>query len=138
MSIKYPKVNRAISTPPMILTRKLPVKVERATPGYYNNLGRWIEGSRETIVIEANVQPARGYELMVVPEADRTEDWIKIYSVDKIRTSYEGVDGASADIIIWDNKRFVAKIQQTYEMGVLNHTKTLAVRLPVINGNADA
>lgn len=139
MTLKYPKVERGASTPPFQLTKKITIQIERAgTEGHYDDNGRWVEAARVLVPMEANVQPAKGHDLWVMPESDRSEDWIKVYTSEPLNTLYEGVGGVEADIILWNNKRYQAKTTQTYQMGILNHTKTLAVRLPVINGGADA
>lgn len=139
MSIKYPKVEKGWGvSPPFQLTKKVKIVVERAAPGYLDDKGRWHEGSRSDISLDANVQPAKGWDLMIFPESDRSEDWIKIYTAETLYTMYEGDGGIEADIIIWNGKRYQAKNCKTYTMGVLNHTRTLAVRLPVINGGVDA
>ena len=139
MSLKYPKVNRGTSVPPFQLTKSVMIDVERAgTQGYYDENGRWVEATRVVVSMGANVQPAKGWDLLKFPEADRSEDWIKVYTRDNVNTLYEGDGGVEADIVIWNSKRYQVKNAMTYQMGILNHTKALAVRLPVINGGADA
>lgn len=139
MSLKYPKVQRGVSTPPFQLTRKTLIDVERAgTGGYHDENGRWVPAPRVVLSVEANVQPAKGYDLLIVPEADRSEEWIKVYTAETLYTLYEGAGGFEADVVIWNNKRYQVKTTHTYQMGVLDHTKALAVRLPVINGGVDA
>lgn len=138
MAIKYPKVDRGRSVPHFQLTKTIPIVVERAVPGHFDEHGRYIDGLRESIDMKANVQPANGWDLRIFPESDRTEEWIKLYSVETTFTLYEGTDQRPADYIIYDNRRFIVKNVKPYKMGVLDHTKALAVRLPVINGGADA
>lgn len=136
MTIKYPKVERNRSVPPMNLTKKIQLTVERHLPGAYNDKGRWVEGIRQSLVIDANVQPAKGYDLLVLPESDRTESWIKIYSVEPLFTLNESAQ-TDGDIVMWDEVRYQVKRTQTYKMGVLDHTKAFAVRLPYINGGVN-
>ena len=49
------------------------VTLTRAGPGGYNDDGEWVEGAPTTITIRAAIQPARGNQLMDVPEGMRTE-----------------------------------------------------------------
>lgn len=137
MAIKYPKVERGTSVPPFQLTKSMKITVERALPGDFDENGRWQEGTRFSMIVDANVQPAKGYDLMIVKESDRSEEWIKIYTREELFTLYEGLNGREADVVIYDGKRYQVKNAKPYKMGVLNHTRALAVRLPVINGGAD-
>lgn len=127
----FPKRESTISrtTPKFQLTHSLPVEILRALPGYWNDKGRWVEGATETLTVEANVQPMRGHELVVLPEADRTKESIKVYCVETLQT-VEEVKAEEADIIVWEGKKFRATKTMTYKMGVLDHTKTICVRLP--------
>ena len=123
-----PNSRLANTTPSFLLTHKTPIQVERTAPGAWVK-GRWVEGLVTLINIEANVQPMRGHELLVLPEADRTKDSIKVYSVEHIDT-VEDVKQEQADIVIWNGKRYKAMKSMQYQMGILNHTKTICVRLP--------
>lgn len=117
------------SQPAFLLTKKVSIKVERFAPGTWVN-GRWVEGTKTTSYINANVQPLKGSELLALPESDRTKESIKVYSTEVLNTVDE-VGQESADIITWNTKRYKAIKTQTYQMGVLDHTKTICYRLPV-------
>ena len=123
-----PNSKLANTTPSFLLTHKTPIQIERTSPGSWVK-GRWVEGLTTVINIEANVQPMRGHELVVLPEADRTKDSIKVYSVEHIDT-VEDVKQEQADVVIWNGKRYKAIKSMQYQMGILNHTKTICVRLP--------
>lgn len=132
MSTMYPRRGTLITahsrtTPKFLLTHSVPVKVIRQLPGELVR-GRWVDSSEE-IEIDANVQPMKGFELMSLPEADRTKESIKVYSVERLRT-VEEVDQTHADIIVWEGKRYRAIRTMTYSMSVLDHTKTICYRLP--------
>lgn len=129
----FPKRASALTTPSFILTKKLPITILRKTEGEWIK-GRWVEGRTEEIEIEANVQQMRGHELVVLPEADRTKDSIKVYSVERLRT-VEEVKQEEADIVVWEGKHYRAVKTMTYKMGVLNHTKTVCVRYPTTPDN---
>lgn len=130
-SLLYPKREGSFSrtTPRFTLTHSVPIDVLRARPGYWNEKGRWIAGERETLPVQANVQPMRGHELVVLPEADRSKESIKVYCVEALQT-VEDVKQEEADIIVWNGKKFRATRTLTYKMGVLDHTKTICVRFP--------
>ena len=117
-----------ISQPAFLLTKKVPISVERFTAGTWVG-GRWVEGNKTTLTINANVQPLKGEEILALSESDRHRDSIKVYSTDVLNTVNE-VGQESADIIIWNSKRYKAIKTQTYQMGVLDHTKTVCYRLP--------
>lgn len=98
--------------------------------------GKWIEDTEgDPVIFEGNVQPLRYHEILQMPEADRTREWIKIYTTAHVRTSQEpDEDGYVADRIEWDGKTFKVMNTQRYVMGILNHTKILAAREPVSAG----
>ena len=123
-----PNSRLANTTPSFLLTHKTHIQIERTAPGAWVK-GRWVEGLVTLINIEANVQPMRGHELLVLPEVDRTKDSIKVYSVEHIDT-VEDVKQEQADVVIWNGKRYKAIKSVQYQMGILNHTKTICVRLP--------
>lgn len=114
--------------PRFVLTHKLPITVLRYGAGEWV-MGRWVPAPVTEIPLEANVQPMKGIDLMVLPESDRTTESIKVYTVETLRT-VEEVGQADADIIVWQGKKFKAVKAMTYQMGVLDHTKTICCRLP--------
>lgn len=129
----FPKRESTLRTPLFTLTKKLPITILRKTEGEWVK-GRWVEGKTEELEIEASVQPMRGHELVVLPEADRTKDSIKVYSVERLRT-VEEVKQEEADVVVWEGKHYRAIKTMTYKMGVLNHTKTVCVRYPTTPDN---
>ena len=66
--------------------------------------GRPVLPPPETLQITANVQPLKFIELQQFSEPDRTKEWIKIFSVEEIRTMREGSDGWLADIVLWNGE----------------------------------
>ena len=101
--------------------------------------GRYVDGEyvksstlRQTI-LKANVQPLKYTDLMILPEADRTSEWIKIYhSFDEpfhLRTMQEG--SHEADIVIWEDKYFKVMKAKHYRMGILDHVCVYAAREPL-------
>ena len=133
MSVLIPKRISASTSPKFALTGKVQITIERFTKGEWVK-GRWVDGEKEYLDIEANVQPLKGHELSVLKESDRTKDSIKVYSAERLRT-VEEVDELQADLVVWEGNTYRAMKTLTYQMGVLNHTKTLCVRLPTTPQN---
>lgn len=125
----HPKRNSGFSTPKFILTNKLPFKIVRFSPGGYVK-GKWVNGVSEEIEIEGNVQPMRGHELLALPESDRTKDVIKVYTVENLQTLDE-LTQTKADLVIWNDLVYQVVKTMTYQMGILNHTKSIAIRMPL-------
>lgn len=90
----------------------------------------------EIITIEANVQPLKFMELQQLPEPDRTKEWIKIFSAQRIRTMREGDSGWLADIVLWDGDEYEVLRTKSYAMGVLDHCVAYAARTPISAGEA--
>lgn len=88
------------------------------------------------LVIEGNVQPMKYHELLLLPESDRTKEWIVIYTDPEqdIRGAMEGDGGWPADEVVWQNLTYKVMRTQQYRMGVLDHKKVLAAREPISAG----
>jgi len=116
--------------PQFLLTHKIPLTIFRKSEGSYVN-GRWVEGTTSEIVLQVNIQPLKPYEVLMLPEADRTRAWVKFYSADYARTLKEGTGGWSADEFIRKNDRYkIMKVDDwTNGMGILEHVKIQAARI---------
>lgn len=117
------------SAPGFVLTHKTSITIIRASEGAWVN-GYWVPGLTEEIEVDANVQPLKGSELLALPESDRTKESIKVYSVETLKTVDEHSQ-EEADIVIWNGKKFKAARTMTYQMGILDHTKTICFRMPL-------
>lgn len=117
------------------LTNSTSVKVVRPSVTTYVN-GRPVEGTPTEYTVQANVQPLKPYELMLLPETDRTKEWIRLYSdLDQdIRPAKEGEEGWEADSVEWNGFVYKVMKQETWQMGVLDHYKTYAARTPISAG----
>ena len=134
MSVLYPKQPSSQRTKPnFLLTHKTPITRIRKTVGSYIS-GVWVDGVAEEVTILANVQPTKGSELMALPESDRSRDIIKIYTTDEILGVQEGDGKTSPDLIIWQGNTYEVKLVYVQRMGVLDHTKALAARVPISAG----
>lgn len=116
------------TVPKFQLTGKVNITVLRSMPGQWVD-GYWEEGGTIEAIVVGNIQPLKGSELLALPESDRTKESIKVYTVETLRT-VEEVGQTEADIVVWNGKKFQATKTMTYQMGVLDHTKTICFRLP--------
>ena len=116
--------------PQFLLTHKLPLTIYRQAAGSFVD-GDWVEGTVTEVPLQVNIQPLKPYEIMMLPEADRTRVWVKFYSADYARTLKEGTSGWDADEFIWKNDRYkIMKVDDwTNGMGILEHVKIQAARI---------
>lgn len=121
-----------MSLPQFTLTRKLPITVYRKGKDTVVK-GRPVPAVETSFVVEANVQPFNYRDLMVLPESDRTKEWIKVYvaTSEILRTSRQGSDGYDADEVLWNGERFKVMRLQSYAMGVLDHVKAICARVEI-------
>lgn len=111
-----------------LLVKKLPLNILRSTAGSYIN-GEWVEGTETTVPIEANVQPFSDYQYMILPEADRTKQWVWVFSSSEIRTLKEGTGGYAADEFVWNGERYRAMKAQRFQMSIQDHWEIKAARI---------
>lgn len=126
---------RKRTSPRFRLTNSTTVVVIRpGEPTYVN--GRKVEGIPSEHEIEANVQPLNHREELLLPESDRTKEWVKGFCdlEQDIRAMREGDGGWEADKIIWDGEEFKVMRIKLYKMGVLDHRMFLAARTPISAG----
>jgi hypothetical protein len=118
--------------PSFSLIQTTSITLKRSQGSYVN--GKWIDGIATSTTIEANVQPTPAKELALLPEADRTKEWITVYSVSEMRTAKEGSGGWTADLIVWKGNNYKVMKSQHWEMGTLDHYKAMASREPISAG----
>lgn len=116
--------------PQFLLTHKIPLTIYRRSSGSFVD-GDWVEGEVEEIAVQVNIQPLKGYEILQLPESERTRVWWKVYSADQLRTEKEGPNGWDADEFIWKNDRYkIMKLDDwTNGMSILEHCKAYATRV---------
>lgn len=110
------------------------VEVTRRNSGDYID-GDWVEGTTETFIAQLKVQPIKPFELMQLPESERSREWLKVYcNTHNLRSQVEGVDGWDADEFPWpsvvDGKDYVFKVMKTYRFkdSAIDHWKGWAYR----------
>ena len=121
--------------PKFLLTKKTPLTVYRTTAqGSYVN-GSWVAGSTVEVVREVNIQPFKDEELLLLPEADRSREWYKLYCAEDFIADKPGASGTIADEFIHKGDRYkVMKVKAYDDMGILNHYRAMAARLEVSAG----
>ena len=119
--------------PKFLLTKTVPLTIYRTSQGGYVN-GDWVDGKTAEVEIQANVQPMRDDELMLMPETERTREWYKVYSASEIRTSKEGTTGWAADEFMWNGDRYKVMKVRRYQMQTLDHWKALAAKVETTQG----
>jgi hypothetical protein len=114
--------------PQFLLTHKIPLTIYRRSLGSYVE-GEWIEGSTTEVAVQVNIQPLKGYEILQLPESERTRVWWKLYSADVLRTEKE--NSWDADEFVWKGDRYkIMKVDDwSVGMSILEHTKSYATRI---------
>ena len=116
--------------PKFLLTKKIPLTIIRSTQGSYVN-GEWVEGTETQVPLEVNIQPFKDQDLLLLPEADRSREWYKIYCADEIRMDKQGTSGWSADEFVYEGNRYKVMKSKKWSMGVLDHFEVAAARLEI-------
>jgi hypothetical protein len=113
-------------------TGNVPLILKRpnATGGSYID-GVWVETASTDVEIIVNIQPAGYKETMILEYADRSKKKVKVYSSDVILSEEESENGA--DEFEWEGDTYRVMKVLNYSMGILNHTKAIAVMKEKIN-----
>jgi len=110
------------------LVKKTPVDILRHAEGDYVD-GEWVEGVETTVTIQANVHPFSDYQVMILPESDRTKSWVWLFTSDLVRQKKEGVNGYGADRFMWDGDLYEVMAVRNYKMGVVDHREAKCTRV---------
>lgn len=107
----------------------------KTTTGSYVR-GVWTESTSITEVpMKMKVQPLKDHELLLLPEADRSRDWQKIWVQDgEVRTAQQGTNGWEADEFEWLGYRYQVMKDRTYVDSCLDHKRAWAARIEVSAG----
>jgi hypothetical protein len=94
------------------------------------NFGRYTAGDASTFEIVASIQPATGRQLRDLPEGQRGDETIAIYTKTEIRTRSPGEPGNEPDVIAYrDEPWTVTQVKRWESFGAV-HFEALAVRAP--------
>jgi ribosomal 30S subunit maturation factor RimM len=117
--------------PPFLAVRKKTITIIRKRAGSYIN-GRWVENSLkpQTFNIEANIQPYHlRNDTLLKQEGDRSRSALKVYTSFDLQKRQEGDKPLEGDQFVWtDGHTYEVMETYQYEMGILNHTKAIALR----------
>lgn len=121
--------------PSFLLTKTVPLTIYRATSqGEYVD-GEWVESGTTDVIRNVNIQPFKDEELLLLPEADRSKEWYKLYCAEDLIADKPGVpSGTTADEFTWNGERYKVMKVRVYGMGTLNHWKAHAARLEISAG----
>jgi hypothetical protein len=108
---------------------RIQLPVERYSAGEWVD-GEWVDGAITNLTVTANVQPNLTWNMTrMLIEGDRSKQAIAIYSIQPLAMAAEGIAAKKADIVLWQGVRWQVKSVMTYQMGVLNHSESVAVRV---------
>lgn len=84
------------------------IEIQRRTGSFV--AGAWVAGSAATSTVRANVQPASGDDLRRLPEGQRRDEVMRIYTKDAVRMTTPpatpGGVGEMADLIAWGGRTY--------------------------------
>ena len=108
--------------------------VTRALAGSrVGNFGRYTVGSSSTFEIVASIQPATGRQLRDLPQGQRGDETIAIYTVTELRTRHP--DPANEpDVVTYRGEPWTITQVKTWESFGETHYEALAVRAPSPKG----
>lgn len=110
------------------LTGKVILTGTRFAAGTRGNNGRYTKGATSPLSFTGNHQPLTDADLLLLPEGEREKKVRKIYTTFALRPA--SVNGqTSADHVVIDGETFEVFRVKTYNMGVLDHHKVIAIRL---------
>ncbi|MCK5609862.1 hypothetical protein KAR91_48770 [Candidatus Pacearchaeota archaeon] len=107
---------------------KRTLNIKRLTPGNYNLEGDWVEGLVSPTTIETTVQPLRGKEMELLPEGRRDSQAYKLYPGMLMLTA-DTSNRQNPDQVQIDNEWYEAVIVEPWQNAILNHYKTIVVKL---------
>lgn len=105
--------------------------VGHQTFGLRRNNGSWIDGRwvEETSTVSPSpvgtVQPARGNDMLRLPEGRRNSVAIRIISRTELRIA-SGATATQADVVVWDGREWEVEQVQTFDGAFYD---AIAVRL---------
>jgi len=105
------------------LTGKVKLQIRRSQGGgeHSDITGLWEPSPKKIVEIEANVQPFKFSQTMLLSEADRTKEWLNVWSENEIKKAEDGDSGIEADVFIYRNKVYKVMDVKVWTMGVLDH-----------------
>ena len=101
------------------------LKRKSAADTYVN--GKLVAGATTTTTIEASVQPLKGQEMLLLPEARRTSQAVNIYTDTQLRLANTAA-GYNADIVSAFGSDFEIISCEPWQSNVINHYKAVGIK----------
>ncbi len=108
------------------LTGRKTFTVIRRTPDTYVN-GRLVQGTETTFEVKGNEQPLPGYEIQMLPEAFRSKDVRKFFTLTYLN-SVEEASQQPPDKVVIDSVPFEVHKRKSFHMGPREHYELVLVR----------
>ena len=89
--------------------------------------GKAVTGATTTSSITANVQPLRGQDMLLLPEARRTSQAVVIYTATQLRVA-NSVAGFDADILTYAGSDYEILSCEPWQSNVISHYKAIGVK----------
>lgn len=123
------------SLPLFKATGSIQLSLIRRANGQYVR-GRWVDATPTApVIITANIQPTTGKDMLLLPEAERLKQAVKLFSEQEVRASKEG--SHSADQFMYNGQLYEVRRVKKWDMGVLNHYHAIAVAVENLAGEVE-
>ena len=117
-------------SPPLLfkLTGQVVITVSRSVGGQRIK-GAWQDAAPTQIDVKANIQPViSSTDTLFLPEGDRSKVAVKIFTVDELQSRREGTNPLQGDTFVWNGDTYEVRRVISWQMGLLDHYKSIAVR----------
>src|SRR5262245_39232790 len=104
--------------------------VTRTLAGTFDERGRYTAGGTSTFAIVASIQPATGRQLRDLPEGQRGDEVIAIYTITELRGRMPGAPGNEPDLVAYRGEPWTVTQVKRWESFGEVHFECLAVRAP--------
>lgn len=99
------------------------ITVEARTGSHVD--GAWVDAAPTTSTAQATVQPARGRDLLRLPEGRRGSEAIRVITPTALVVAAGAGNTRRADVIVWNGQRYEVEAVETYDGA---HYDAIAVR----------
>jgi len=110
---------------PVIARFSIDYIVTRREPGVYVE-GRFVDGGSASFPGSGSVQPASGKDLQQVPEASRTREILKLFTMDELFTASE-TQGRDSDRVNINGIDYEVQSEIRWRVKSLDHNQYLLV-----------
>jgi hypothetical protein len=107
------------------------ITVTRTAASTLGSDGFYTDGAETTIAVSpVSIQPASGKDMQLLPEGARTDETIRVYCTERLRTAATP-DGVKPDRFVFDGKTWEVKTEQPWQLNNDGFFKFLAQRVDV-------